>query len=101
MRRHGSSAIDAQRSRSRRATPPARRARRAARATASFRPAGMPCQTRSGGLRASPLRPLEPRRSLLDARHLRLDYVLRSPCPVEQFFVLGPWVLVGAVVVEP
>src|SRR6202040_3224233 len=86
--------------RSRPETPPGPRAPRAARATTSFRPAGMPCRTPSAAPHAPPSGPLELRRPLLDARHLRLDDVLAGPCPFEELLVLGPLILVGAVVVE-
>ena len=96
----GSSVSAAPPPRSRQAWRPAPQARRAARVAPTPRPAAMPCRTRSAVPRAPPSGALEPRRPLLDARHLRLDHVLTGPRPVEQLLVLGPRVLVGAVVVE-
>src|SRR5215475_12172333 len=99
MHRHESSACAGPPIRSRRARPPARRARPAGRATANCRPTGTPYRIRSAGPRAPPSGPLEPRRSLLDARHLRFDDVLTGPSLVEQVLVLWPLLLVGAIVV--
>src|SRR6476620_4323763 len=100
MHRRESSASAGPPPRSRRARPPARRARHARRATPSFRPTRTPYRTRSAVPRAPPSGALEPWRPLLDARHLGLDDVLRSPRLIEQVPVLGPRVLIGAIVVE-
>src|ERR1700737_3567060 len=101
MRRRGSSANHGPPRGCPRGRRPAPPVRRAAHAETSRRRAAWRSQRPTAALRAARgSAALEVRRTLLNPRHLGLDYVLAAPRLVEQLLVDRPWLLVGTVVVQ-